>query len=79
MLDAGSGLTVSMHLGEFSRAVSVTTLNKMVQQLDGVQADLRTVHNVTSVLRYNAERLNTGTHTHTQTLRTLNTALKNIG
>ncbi|KAI8436361.1 hypothetical protein MSG28_004393, partial [Choristoneura fumiferana] len=55
-----SGLTVSVHLGEFSRAVSVTTLNKMVQQLDAVQADLRTVHNVTSVLRYNAERLNTG-------------------
>ncbi|KAF9416932.1 hypothetical protein HW555_005848 [Spodoptera exigua] len=40
----GIGVTASVKLGEFSRAVSVTTLNKMVQQLDEVQANLRTVH-----------------------------------
>lgn len=55
-----SGKTISSQLGEFSKAVSVTTLNKMVQQLDSVQDDLRTVQNVTAQLRYNAERLNSG-------------------
>ncbi|XP_063381035.1 prominin-like protein isoform X2 [Cydia fagiglandana] len=55
-----SGTTVSRKLGEFSHAVSVTTLYNMVQQLDTVQADLKSVHNITSMLRNNAELLNSG-------------------
>ncbi|XP_037293804.1 prominin-like protein isoform X2 [Manduca sexta] len=55
-----SGLTVSMKLGEFSRAVSVTTLNKMVQRLDEVQSNLRDVHALTAALRTRAEELNAG-------------------
>lgn len=62
MLDvfAGSGLTISVQLGEFSRAVSVTTLTKMVRRLDDVQADLRQVQALTVNLRSNAEKLNAG-------------------
>lgn len=56
----GIGVTASVKLGEFSRAVSVTTLNKMVQQLDEVQANLRTVHVLTAQLRLKADHLNTG-------------------
>ncbi|XP_059051496.1 prominin-like protein [Achroia grisella] len=56
----GAGMAVSVQLGEFSNAVSVTTLNKMVQQLDGVQADLQKVQQLTSTLRFKAEQLNTG-------------------
>ncbi|XP_052750480.1 prominin-like protein isoform X2 [Galleria mellonella] len=56
----GAGMAVSVQLGEFSHAVSVTTLNKMVQQLDGVQADLRAVQHLTATLRFKAEQLNTG-------------------
>ncbi|KAM3960565.1 prominin-like protein [Aphomia sociella] len=54
----GTGMAVSVQLGEFSHAVSVTTLNKMVQKLDDVQADLRTVQQLTSTLRFNADKLN---------------------
>lgn len=54
-------MTASVKLGEFSRAVSVTTLNRMVQQLDDVHADLIVVHNLTKVLRQRAEQLNAGT------------------
>ncbi|CAH0579548.1 unnamed protein product [Chrysodeixis includens] len=54
------GVTASVKLGEFSRAVSVTTLNKMVQQLDDVQADLRSVQSLTATLRHKAEQLNSG-------------------
>ncbi|KAI5652190.1 prominin domain-containing protein [Phthorimaea operculella] len=53
-----SGLTISLQLGEFSRAVSVTTLHAMVGALDGVQADLRGVRAHTAQLRTSAERLN---------------------
>lgn len=53
-------MTVSRKLGEYSRAVSVTTLNNIVQQLDEVQADLRTVQHLTSELRLKAEELNAG-------------------
>ncbi|XP_050560877.1 prominin-like protein isoform X4 [Spodoptera frugiperda] len=56
----GIGVTASVKLGEFSRAVSVTTLNKMVQQLDEVQDNLRTVHVLTAQLRLKADHLNTG-------------------
>ncbi|XP_063618693.1 prominin-like protein [Cydia splendana] len=59
-LRTNSGTTVSRKLGEFSHAVSVTTLYNMVQQLDTVQADLKSVHNITSMLRNNAELLNSG-------------------
>ncbi|KAJ0177504.1 hypothetical protein K1T71_007513 [Dendrolimus kikuchii] len=55
-----SGLAVSMKLSEFSRAVSVTSLNNMVQRLDEVQADLRTVQNLTATLRTEADELNAG-------------------
>ncbi|CAG9136602.1 unnamed protein product [Plutella xylostella] len=55
-----SGEQVSVQLGEFSRAVSVTALARMVRQLESVQQELRRVRNVTASLRYNAERLNTG-------------------
>nr|XP_049699758.1 prominin-like protein isoform X3 [Helicoverpa armigera] len=54
------GVTASVKLGEFSRAVSVTTLNKLVQQLDGVREQLRSVHALTATLRAKAEELNTG-------------------
>lgn len=53
-------MVVSMKLGEFSRAVSVTTLNKLVVRLDDVQADLRTVQELTAKLRTNADHLNSG-------------------
>lgn len=55
-----SGLTISVQLGEFSRAVSVTTLTGMVRRLDQVRDDLRTVHRHTADLRAHAERLNAG-------------------
>lgn len=57
---AGAGALVSGKLGQFSHAVSVTVLNQMVQQLDGVQADLRSVQRLTTTLRFKAEQLNTG-------------------
>ncbi|XP_049869465.1 prominin-like protein isoform X1 [Pectinophora gossypiella] len=53
-----AGLTISVQLGEFSRAVSVTTLYAMVRQLDAVQADLRAVRAYTADLRADAEKLN---------------------
>ncbi|XP_072931610.1 prominin-like protein isoform X2 [Epargyreus clarus] len=55
-----SGHMVSLKLGEFSRASSVTTLNRLVQQLDAVRDDLRAVHNVTAELRADADTLNAG-------------------
>uniref|UniRef100_A0A2A4JA74 Prominin-like protein n=1 Tax=Heliothis virescens TaxID=7102 RepID=A0A2A4JA74_HELVI len=54
------GVTASVKLGEFSRAVSVTTLNKLVQQLDGVRDQLHSVHALTGTLRAKAEELNSG-------------------
>ncbi|XP_028160718.1 prominin-like protein isoform X3 [Ostrinia furnacalis] len=57
---ASTGMTVSVQLGEFSRAVSVTTLNTMVQRLDGVAADLRAVRRLTLRLRAHADQLNSG-------------------
>ncbi|GBP58198.1 Prominin-like protein [Eumeta japonica] len=59
MLDS-SGIKISMQLGEFSRAASVTTLNQIVQKLDDVRANLHTVKNITARLRFNAEMLNAG-------------------
>lgn len=55
-----SGLAVSMKLSEFSRAVSVTSLNNMVQQLDEVQRDLVNVQHLTAELRRKADELNAG-------------------
>lgn len=57
---AGSGLTISVQLGEFSRAASVTTLASMVRHLDGVQQDLQRVAQYTLSLRAQAEQLNAG-------------------
>lgn len=51
---------MSVQLGEFSRAVSVTTLNTMVQRLDAVQRDLQSVQQLTLSLRAQAEQLNSG-------------------
>ncbi|KAL0893438.1 hypothetical protein ABMA27_015020 [Loxostege sticticalis] len=55
-----SAYSVSVQLGEFSRAVSVTTLNTMVQRLDAVQRDLQSVQQLTLSLRAQAEQLNSG-------------------
>lgn len=53
-------MAVSVQLGEFSRAVSVTTLNTMVQRLDAVKQDLGVVRELTITLRSQAEQLNSG-------------------
>lgn len=54
-------MKASWKLGAFSRALSVTKLNQMVQDLDSVQEKLRTVQELTAKLRVKAEELNSGT------------------
>ncbi|XP_022122053.2 prominin-like protein isoform X1 [Pieris rapae] len=55
-----SGQTVLKVLDDFTSATSVQKLNGMVQQLDRVPEDLRTVQKSTSALRSKAEELDAG-------------------
>ncbi|XP_077293915.1 prominin-1-A-like [Arctopsyche grandis] len=59
MLQTG-GAKVSDQLTEFSKAVSVTTLNTMVKDLGKVKENLTNMRRVTNDLRTNASQLNDG-------------------
>lgn len=61
MLLAGLGGRTTLMLSETSNLMAVSTLNRMVQQLDDVHEDLRTVQNLTNSLRVRAVDLNSGT------------------
>lgn len=54
------GTKVSDQLIEFSKAVSVTTLNTMVKDLGKVKNNLINMRRVTNELRTNASQLNDG-------------------
>lgn len=53
-------MKVSDQLAEFSKAVSVTTLNTMVVELGTVRKNLIDIRKVTNGLRDNASQLNDG-------------------
>ncbi|CAB3239034.1 unnamed protein product [Arctia plantaginis] len=56
----GLGGRTTLMLSETSNLMAVSTLNRMVQQLDDVYEDLRTVQNLTNSLRVRAVDLNSG-------------------
>ena len=56
-----SGAIVFEELGQYAKAVSLTTLSDMVNKLPGVQKNLSELTTITNELRVSASQLNDGT------------------